>query len=144
MMDRGGQNLLNGANILIIYERKLTQELLASTLKQAGGGTILSCQPNETIFRIREFTPAFVFCEYSMTLLNGAQVVQQLRKELHVAAPAAMLIHRGDVEALTRTKAVGVNVFITVPFAVSDVIAAVKKLTAKGGAAERKELYFGE
>ena len=142
-MHHGNKPILNGANVLIVYERKLTQELLASTLKQAGAGVILSCQPNEIANRHTEINPAYIFCEYSMSVLNGAQIIQQFRKILHVKAPAVMLVHRGDTDAIAQSKAVGVNVTLTVPFAVADVLAAIKAISA-GGAAKKRELYFGE
>ena len=135
---------LDGKKVLIAFEHKLTQELLLSALKQCGAGQTMSGPPPDMLARIREFKPDLILCEYAMDQVNGADFVRFIRKEMKIAAPAVMLIHRGDAEALTRSHAVGVEQTVLIPFATVDIMTALKKVSGTESSQPKRELYFGD
>jgi len=135
---------LDGKKVLIAFEHKLTHELLLSALKQCGAGQTLSGPPPDMLARIREFKPDLILCEYAMEQVNGADFLRFIRKEMKIVVPAVMLIHRGDPEAMTRSRAVGVEQTVLIPFATIDIMTALKKASGTEAAVAKKELYFGE
>ena len=143
-MDSSNPRFLEGKKVVLAYERKLTHELLFSALKQCGAGTTISGAAPEMLARIKEFKPDIVICEYAMEQISGAAFIRFIRKELKIAAPAVMLIHRGDAEAQAQSRAVGVEQMVMVPFATVDIMTALKKVSGTEVAAVKRELYFGE
>jgi len=144
MSDMPQGRFLDGKKVLIAFEHKLNKELLVSALKQCGAGTTISGPPPEMLSRIKEFKPDIVLCEYDMDQVNGADFIRFIRKEMHIAAPVVMLVHRGDATAQSRCRAVGVEQILILPFANLDIMTALKKVSGTEVAAVKKELYFGE
>ena len=135
---------LEGKKVVLTYERKLTHELLFSALKQCGAGTTISGAAPEMLARLKEFKPDILICEYAMEQINGAAFVRFVRKELKIPAPAVMLIHRGDAEAMTQSRAIGVEQMVMIPFATVDIMTALRKVSGTEVAAVKRELYFGD
>jgi len=137
-------DFLEGKKVLLVYERKLTCELVVSVLKQCGAGTTLSGAAPDMLVRLKDFKPDIVVCEYAMEQGNGADFVRFIRTKLKIPAPAVMLIHQGDADAQTRSRAAGVEQMVMVPFATIDIMTALKKVSGTEVAAVRRELYFGD
>jgi len=143
-MNPPNPRFLESKKVVLAYERKLTHELLFSALKQCGAGTTISGAAPEMLSRLKEFKPDIIICEYAMEQINGAAFIRFIRKEMKIAAPAVMLIHRGDGEALTQSRAVGVEQMVMVPFATIDIMTALRKVSGTEVAVVKRELYFGD
>lgn len=135
---------LESKKVLLAYERKLTFDLLYSALKQCGASTIISGAPPEMMMRLKDFKPDIVVCEYAMEQVNGAAFIGFIRKEMKITVPVVMIIHRGDAEALSRSRAVGVEQIVMIPFATVDIMTALKKVSGTDIKPVKPELYFGE
>jgi DNA-binding response OmpR family regulator len=135
---------LEGKNILLAYERKLTSDLVFSVLKQCGAGPTISGAPSQMMVRLKDFKPDIIICEYAMEVVTGAVFVGFIRKEMKITAPVVMLIHRGDTEAGSRSRAIGVEQMVTVPFATIDLMKALSKVSATEVTPAKRDLYFGE
>ncbi len=135
---------LEGKTILLAYQNKLTCELLVSALKQCGAGTIVSGAPPDMLVRLKDFKPDIVVCEYTMDHVTGAAFVRFIRQKMKVTAPVVMLIHTGDAEAQSQSRAAGVEQVVVVPFATIDIMTALKKVSGTEVAAVKRELYFGD
>ena len=137
------KNLLKNAKVMLIVERQLTRELLVSSLKQIGAGITIHGPAHEMLQRVTEFKPEVIFCEYAMEPLDGFACVHHLRQH-QVAVPVAMLVHKGDNQALAKSRTVGANQIIPIPFTVADVIATVGKIVNGEPEPKHRELYFGD
>ncbi len=135
---------LDGKTVLLVYERKLTYELLVSALKQCGAGTTVSGPPPDMLVRLKDFKPDIIICEYAMEQGNGADFVRFIRAKMGITAPVVMLIHRGDAEALSRSRIAHVEQMVMVPFATIDIMTALKKVSGTEVVAAKRELYFGD
>lgn len=135
---------LEGKSVLLAYQQKLTYELLLSALKQCGAGTTVSGAPSDMLVRLKEFKPDIIICEYSMEPVTGAAFIRFIRQKMKVAAPVVMLIHTGDAEAETQSRAAGIEQIVKVPFATIDIMTALKKVSGTEVAAVKRELYFGD
>ncbi|RAU22641.1 hypothetical protein CU669_08160 [Paramagnetospirillum kuznetsovii] len=139
----GDKNLLKGAKLMLIVERQLTRELLVSALKQVGAGATVHGPAHEMLQRVPEFKPELIFCEFAMEPLDGFACMHHLRSH-KVMTPVAMLVHKGDTQAMAKSKSAGAAQIIQVPFTVTDVIASVGKIVNGEPEPKRRELYFGD
>ena len=139
----GDKNLLKGARVMLIVERQLTRELLVSSLKQIGAGPTVHGPAHDMLQRVAEFKPEVIFCEIAMEPLDGAACLHHLRSH-KIMTPVAMLAHKGDTQAIAKSKSGGAAQIIQVPFTVADVIASVSKIINGEPEPKRRELYFGD
>lgn len=122
----GTARFMAGKKVQIAYQGKLTRDVLVTALKSVGVDKTLTGTPSEMLLRAADFQPDLVMCEYAMDQLNGADFIRHLRTEIKVTAPLILVHHRGDQDAARCAREAGVQGVINIPFAVTDVVTALK------------------
>ena len=141
MLEFRQDRVLKDGKVMVAAQSKLIRELLPPALKQAGAGQILFGNGVEMVRAFKEFKPDIIFAEYAMDLINGAQFVQQLRREHKATTPLVLMGDRSDSELSTRARDAGVSEILYIPFSVEDLLKVSKKLIEKRDAPT--ELRFG-
>lgn len=79
--------------------------------------------------RLLDAPPDLVMLDWVMPGLSGIEILRQVRRNAHTRSlPVLMLTARSDREDRRRAAELGVDAFITKPFAVGDVVTRLQDL----------------
>ena len=116
------------ATLLVIEDEAPLRANLVRLLSAEGYRVIAAADGNEGIRRVREGRPDLVICDILMPLVDGFGVLASLRSQPETAAiPFIFLTASADKEDLARGLRSGANDYVTKPFKIADLLAAVKR-----------------
>jgi CheY-like chemotaxis protein len=116
------------ATLLVIEDEVPLRANLVRILSAEGYRVIAAADGDEGIRRVREDRPDLVICDILMPLVNGFGVLAALRSRPETAAiPFIFLTASADKENLARGLRSGANDYVTKPFKIADLLAAVKR-----------------
>ncbi len=133
--------------ILIVEDEADLAEMLEYSLRQAGFET-LSCADGFSACRLIERErPDLVLLDIMLPELDGWEVCRLLRSvpdESIAATPVIMLTALDAVEQRVRGLELGADAYITKPYALREVVAHIRNLTARRRRDEAKRKEIGE
>jgi CheY-like chemotaxis protein len=116
------------ATLLVIEDEVPLRANLVRILSAEGYRVIAAADGDEGIRRVREGRPDLVICDILMPLVNGFGVLASLRSQPETAAiPFIFLTASADKEDLARGLSSGANDYVTKPFKIADLLAAVRR-----------------
>ncbi|MGH8641156.1 MAG: response regulator transcription factor [Burkholderiales bacterium] len=116
------------ATLLVIEDEVPLRANLVRILSAEGYRVIAAADGDEGIRRVREGRPDLVICDILMPLVDGFGVLAALRSQPEtVAIPFIFLTASADKEDLARGLRGGANEYVTKPFKIADLLAAVKR-----------------
>jgi CheY-like chemotaxis protein len=116
------------ATLLVIEDEAPLRANLVRILSAEGYRVIAAADGDEGIRRVREARPDLVICDILMPLVDGFGVLASLRSRPETAAiPFIFLTASADKENLARGLRSGANDYVTKPFKIADLLAAVKR-----------------
>jgi CheY-like chemotaxis protein len=116
------------ATLLVIEDEVPLRANLVRILSAEGYRVIAAADGDEGIRRVREDRPDLVICDILMPLVNGFGVLAALRSRPETAAiPFIFLTASADKEDLARGLRSGANEYVTKPFKIADLLAAVRR-----------------
>ena len=116
------------ATLLVIEDEAPLRANLVRLLSAEGYRVIAAADGEEGIRRVREGRPDLVICDILMPLVDGFGVLASLRSQPETAAlPFIFLTASADKEDLARGLRSGANDYVTKPFKIADLLAAVRK-----------------
>jgi CheY-like chemotaxis protein len=116
------------ATLLVIEDEAPLRANLVRLLSAEGYRVIAAADGDEGIRRAREGRPDLVICDILMPLVDGFGVLASLRSQPETAAiPFIFLTASADKENLARGLRSGANDYVTKPFKIADLLAAVRK-----------------
>jgi two-component system, sensor histidine kinase and response regulator len=116
------------ATLLVIEDEAPLRANLVRILSAEGYRVIAAADGDEGIRRVREGRPDLVICDILMPLVDGFGVLAALRSQPETAAiPFIFLTASADKEALARGLRSGANDYVTKPFKIADLLAAVRR-----------------
>jgi DNA-binding response OmpR family regulator len=114
------------AKILVVDDEKDARAMIETILSAEGHEVILAEDGVQALESIRNNLPDVMVCDIEMPNLKGFDVLAELRENpLTSTLPIIFLTGRNDVTALVQSMELNVNDFLTKPFAVEELIAAV-------------------
>ena len=117
------------ANLLVIEDEAPLRANLVRILSAEGYRVVAAADGDEGIRRVREARPDLVICDILMPRLDGFGVLAALRSQPETAAiPFIFLTASADKEDLARGLQSGANEYVTKPFKIADLLAAVRRL----------------
>jgi CheY-like chemotaxis protein len=121
--------------LLVIEDEAPLRANIVRILSAEGYRVVAAADGDEGIRRAREGRPDLVICDILMPLVDGFGVLHSLRSQPETAAiPFIFLTASADKEDLARGLRSGANEYVTKPFTIADLLAAVKRrLPAKAG-----------
>jgi CheY-like chemotaxis protein len=122
------------ANLLVIEDEAPLRANLVRILSAEGYRVVAAADGDEGIRRVREARPGLVICDILMPRLDGFGVLAALRSQPETAAiPFIFLTASADKEDLARGLKSGANEYVTKPFKIADLLAAVRRLLPAEG-----------
>ena len=117
------------ANLLVIEDEAPLRANLVRLLSAEGYRVAAAADGDEGIRRVRESRPDLVICDILMPRLDGFGVLAALRSQPETATiPFIFLTASADKEDLARGLQSGANEYVTKPFKIADLLAAVRRL----------------
>ncbi|HZX30089.1 MAG TPA: ATP-binding protein [Rhodocyclaceae bacterium] len=119
---------LQGADILVVEDTELNQEVMCDLLKQAGLKVRLAADGEEALRAVAEARPDCVLMDCHMPVMDGFETTRRLRadqryRDLPIIALTANALS-GDRE---RCLAAGMNGFLAKPVDVADLLAVLAR-----------------
>jgi CheY-like chemotaxis protein len=116
------------ATLLVIEDEVPLRANLVRILSAEGYRVIAAADGDEGIRRVREGRPDLVICDILMPLVDGFGVLASLRLQPETAGiPFIFLTASADKEDLARGLRSGANDYVTKPFKIADLLAAVRR-----------------
>ncbi len=115
--------------VLVIEDEAPLRANLVRILSAEGYQVVAAADGDEGVRRVRESRPDAVICDILMPRLDGFGVLAALRSRPETAAiPFIFLTASADKVDLARGLQSGANEYVTKPFKIADLLAAVKRL----------------
>lgn len=120
--------------VLVIEDEAPLRANLVRILSAEGYRVVAAADGDEGIQRVLEERPDFVICDILMPRVDGFGVLAALRSRPESAAiPFIFLTASADKEDLARGLKSGANEYVTKPFKIADLLAAVRRLLPPAG-----------
>lgn len=121
------------ATLLVIEDEAPLRANLVRILSAEGYTVLAAADGEEGIRRVREGKPDLVICDILMPLVDGFGVLASLRSRPETAElPFIFLTASADKENLARGLRSGANEYVTKPFKIVDLLAAVRRRLPDG------------
>jgi CheY-like chemotaxis protein len=117
------------ATVLVIEDEAPLRANLVRILSAEGYRVVTAADGDEGLARAREARPDLVICDILMPRMDGFGVLAALRSGPDTAAiPFIFLTASADKEDLARGLRSGANEYVTKPFKIAELLAAVRRL----------------
>jgi len=118
--------------ILVADGSPTVRNVAESLLRKRGYEVILVDDGAKALSIAKTDKPDFIFLDNSMSVLNGDQVLRELKQNRKLKnVPVIMLLSEDEMERKQELKQVGVDAFIIKPFNPKDILDHVKGLLEK-------------
>jgi CheY-like chemotaxis protein len=118
-----------GATILVADDEPALLRLMSFVLQKQGYVMLTASNGEEALQMVRQRRPDLVVLDIMMPRLDGFQVAERIRAEAEISlTPIVMLSAKAQDEDIRRGLAVGVDTYITKPFAPEQLAQVVKQL----------------
>lgn len=116
-------------HILVVDDEPAICDLVCTALEMAGYTTSRSANGNFAYQSVINKRPDLIICDWMMPMLNGIDLVKQLRENERTAdLPVLMLTAKGDEDDRLRGFNVGVDDYLAKPFSTRELVARVKAI----------------
>ena len=123
------------STVLVIEDEAPLRANLVRILSAENYRVVTAADGDHGIQRVLEDRPDLVICDILMPGTDGFGVLAALRSRPETATiPFIFLTASADKEDLVRGLQRGANEYVTKPFKIADLLAAVKRLVPDGGA----------
>jgi CheY-like chemotaxis protein len=114
------------AKILVVDDEKDVLTTIEAVLSSEGHEIILAEDGVRALESVSDHPPDVIVCDIEMPKLKGFDVLAELQKDpVTSKIPVIFLTGRTDITALVRSMQLNVNDFLTKPFTMQELIAAV-------------------
>ena len=121
------------ATLLVIEDEAPLRANLVRLITAEGYQVITAANGDEGIRRARADRPDLVICDVLMPLVDGYGVLATLRSQPETAAtPFIFLTASADKDDLERGLQSGANDYVTKPFKIADLLAAIRRRLPAG------------
>ena len=120
--------------VLVIEDEAPLRANIARILSAEGYRVVAAADGDEGVRRVLEERPDLVICDILMPRLDGFGVLAALRSRPETAAlPFIFLTASADKDDLARGLKSGANEYVTKPFKIAGLLAAVRRLLPPAG-----------
>ena len=119
---------MKSPTLLVIEDEAPLRANIVRLLTAEGFQVIAAVDGDEGIRRARESRPDLVICDILMPRMDGYGVLAMLRSQPETATiPFIFLTASADKEDLARGLQSGANEYVTKPFRIADLLAAIRR-----------------
>lgn len=121
------------ATVLVIEDEKTLRDNLVRILSAQGHDVITAADGDQGIRHARERRPDLVICDILMPQVDGYGVLAELRARQETAAvPFIFVTASADEADLARGLHSGANGYVTKPFTIAELLAAISRWLPAG------------
>lgn len=121
------------SRIAVVDDDRNIALLLAYNLESRGHDVSLIVSGDRAVGELAGAVPDLVILDWELPGLSGIEVLRLLRKDMAPrSVPVIMLTGRSDRDDRSRALAMGADIFISKPFAVSELMQHVEALLQRG------------
>lgn len=114
------------ARILVVEDDPIARENLLLLLQQEGFDSVGAVNGRDGLKRLAEGPVDLVLCDIMMPVMDGVEMLEGMqRRGIYRNIPFVFLTARAEKEDIRRSKALGVDDYITKPFEIEDVIPVI-------------------
>ena len=130
--------------VMLVEDEIEIREMLSFALTRAGFDTLCAGSAEEALRLLDGPTPAVIIIDWMLPGASGVELARRLRRdELFVDLPIIMLTARGEEVDKLKGFESGVDDYITKPFSPRELIARIRALQRRSGAALDGRLAIG-
>jgi len=125
------ENFVTNARFLVIDDEPVSASAVEISLAATGQENLrIVNDPREALQAFREYRPDIILLDISMPIMDGFQVLQELRKEIPPDDHVPVIVITADPAESTRRRALeaGANDFLTKPFGATELRLRVRNL----------------
>lgn len=112
--------------VLIVDDEEDIRDMLVDMVQMLGFKTMVACNGNEGLAKIRENACFLVLSDYLMPVINGLDLTKRIRENFPFL-PIVLISGFGDKGLLTQAIKAGVNDFMDKPYSANDLGKIVEK-----------------
>ncbi|MEM0989051.1 MAG: response regulator [Pseudomonadota bacterium] len=118
--------------ILLAEDEPNIVETLRFLLQRAGFDVLVCANGREALATVQSHPPDVLILDMMLPEISGLEILRQIRAHHSAAAtPVLMLTAKGQRVDRERAEEAGADIFLTKPFANSELVAAVEQLAAR-------------
>ncbi|MCK4404235.1 MAG: response regulator [candidate division Zixibacteria bacterium] len=118
--------------ILVADDSPTVRNVAESLLKKHGYEVLLADDGARALEVAKANKPDLIFLNDSMSILNGEQVLRELKQNKNLKdVPVVMLLSRDEIDKEQKLKQIGTDAFITKPFNPREILDHVERLLEK-------------
>jgi DNA-binding response OmpR family regulator len=125
-------SVTNGARILVVDDDPVILRLIEVNLDLEGFEVVTAERGEDAIAKARETSPDLILLDLMMPEMSGWEIAERLREDDKAGMiPLVFLSARTQDEDRRRGEDLGVAGYVTKPFDPADLVATIRKLTAR-------------
>ena len=118
--------------VLLVEDETNIAESLSFLLGRAGFDLVHSPTGEDALLQAKTISPDVIVLDLMLPTMSGFDVLKQLRGDFETKdAPILMLTAKGQADDRKNADKLGVDIFMTKPFANNEVVDAVIKLSER-------------
>jgi two-component system OmpR family response regulator len=126
---------VNPARVLVVDDEQSISELLSIALRYEGFEVKAAADGIAALAAVGEFRPQLIVLDVMMPGLDGFEVARRLR-ERREEIPVVFLTARDTTEDKIRGLTLGGDDYMTKPFSIEELVARIRAIMRRSGAAE--------
>jgi two-component system OmpR family response regulator len=126
---------VSGTRILVVDDEPHITDLVAMALRYEGFEVETAATGGAALRAVEEFRPALIVLDVMLPDLDGFQVAERLVAS-RARVPILFLTARDAVEDKVRGLTLGGDDYVTKPFSIEELVARIRALLRRAGAAE--------
>ena len=126
---------MSGTRILVVDDEPHITDLVAMALRYEGFEVETAATGGAALRAVEEFRPALIVLDVMLPDLDGFQVAERLVAS-RARVPILFLTARDAVEDKVRCLTLGGDDYVTKPFSIEELVARIRALLRRAGAAE--------
>jgi DNA-binding response OmpR family regulator len=124
--------LTNGARILVVDDDPVILRLIEVNLDLEGFEVVTANRGEDAIAKARETSPDLILLDLMMPEMSGWEIAERLQQDDKAGRiPLVFLSARTQDEDRRRGEELGVAGYVTKPFDPAELVATIRKLTAR-------------
>ncbi|QJR14363.1 response regulator transcription factor [Usitatibacter palustris] len=121
--------------VLLVEDERHIIESLVFVLEREGFAVTSVLDGEAAMLRLRSEPPDVLILDIMLPRMNGLEVLKQVRADAALRElPVVVLSAKGQPQDRRRAEEIGVQAFMTKPFANTDVVDAVRRVTGTAAA----------
>lgn len=136
---------MSGKSILIVDDEAAIREMIAVALEMAGYHCLEAANASEAHALVVDHRPALILLDWMLPGTSGIELARRLKRdELYADIPLIMLTAKGEEDNKVQGLEVGADDYITKPFSPRELVARLKAVLRRSGAAEGEKTIEAE